>query len=159
MARAARVHGRAMILRTRSLAVYILGGAIVLVEGWITGRNPASALVFALAVMATLVCVQLLAVEIFGPRSARKQYRERAALAGAFTVDWDEECLRSTSDRGHSKTAWREMFTFRLGQGLALLYLSSNLYIVLPLRFLNEAQQLDLLERLREARTPGRHRP
>lgn len=131
----------------------------MLVATWITGRNLASALVFMLAFLATLLCAQLLAVEIFGPRSARKQYRERAALAEAFTVEWDEECLRSTSDRGHSKTAWKEMFAFRLGQGQALLYLSSNLYTVLPLRFLDEAQQLDLQGRLREARTPGGHWP
>lgn len=81
----------------------------------------------------------------------RRQFREQRGLTEPHDISWDEAQLRVSGPMLKSQTAWSGYHKWRENERVFLLYVSSNLYQVLPKRWFSPAQAEEIRTALAKA--------
>ena len=103
----------------------ILLGLSVFIDGSVSLRGVATALVITLA-LAALIWWTI-------PMNARRKYHQRK-MWDEVHFNWDDRGVTLTSNHGSGNFAWDEFFTWATDKRTVLLYLDPRLFYVLPLR-------------------------
>ncbi|MGF7146619.1 signal transduction histidine kinase [Sphingomonas zeicaulis] len=144
---AARAHFRLLLTRPAALIIFgliilLLGAGIVI--NLAAGRQdffPPGALAFVALMLALLWFWTV-------PRTARRAYRQQAGLRYPVTYEWDEAQFRLRSQAGESRLAWSDIFAWHATPDLVLIYLSGNLYHLVPAHAFASTEERAGLERL-----------
>lgn len=75
------------------------------------------------------------------PRAARRAFRQQAGFAYPISYAWEDSQFRLTSRTGESRLAWDEIFAWHGTPDLVLIYLSANLYHLVPARAFASADE------------------
>lgn len=136
---ASRAHFRLQLTHPGSLIVgglliLVLGAAIIFdIAGGRFDPFPPGALALAALMIALLWFWTV-------PRTARRAYRQQAGLRYPASYEWDEHQLRLGSKVGESRLAWDDIFAWHATPDLVMIYLSGNLYHLVPARAFASAE-------------------
>jgi hypothetical protein len=95
---------------------------------------------------------------IFIPRAARRQFEEQAGLQGSMHYSWDEQHIRLETKTSHANMLWTQFHASHDAENVLQLYLSRQLYWVIPKRYLQPDCAADLLARLEGHAVPARNK-
>ncbi|QSX32473.1 YcxB family protein [Shewanella avicenniae] len=80
------------------------------------------------------------------PFNAKKQFRQNRALRAEITMLLLEQGINFKSESGESNLQWSDIHKWKYGKGIYLLYITSNMFHMVPSRALsNEAEFSKLL--------------
>ncbi|WP_158013913.1 YcxB family protein [Sphingomonas sanxanigenens] len=82
------------------------------------------------------------------PRTARRAFRQQAGLRYPTSYEWDEAQFRVRSQAGESRLSWDDIFAWHATPDMILIYLSGNLYHLVPARVFPSADERAVLEGL-----------
>lgn len=84
---------------------------------------------------------------ILVPFNAKRQYKQLRALRTETSVSVSAQGFNSKSESGESNLQWRDIHHWKYGKGVFLLYLTSNMFLIVPSRALaNENELIKLLD-------------
>jgi len=82
------------------------------------------------------------------PFNARKQYKENRALRNEITLELTDHGISFRSDSGESKLKWSDIHKWKHANKIFLLYITSNMFHMVPSRALtDEGQLINLLSK------------
>ncbi len=137
--RAQRHHGRSRAL----LIAGILGALAILV--WLTSRS----IIFPAFVVLYVILLRPLYMRV---RLRRHWQQTPSAHQGQKTYGLGETGFRTEDDEGHpSVTHWDKFLKFRESKHTFFLYLSPNMYLFLPKRFIGPENQERIRQLLKES--------
>ena len=88
------------------------------------------------------------------PFNAKRQYKQHRALKNEIRMALSEHGIYFKSESGESKLQWGDIHKWKNGNGVYLLYITSNMFHMVPSRALsNENELLKLLSENVGART------
>ena len=79
------------------------------------------------------------------PFNAKRQYRQNRALRNEITVLLSEHGVHFKSESGESKLHWPDIHKWRYAKGIYLLYITSNMFHMVPSRALSNENELGKL--------------
>jgi hypothetical protein len=79
------------------------------------------------------------------PFNAKKQYRQHRALRNEITMLLLEQGISFKSESGESKLQWSDIHKWRYGKGIYLLYITSNMFHMVPSRVLSNESEFSKL--------------
>lgn len=79
------------------------------------------------------------------PFNAKRQYRQHRALRNEITMLLSEQGINFKSESGESKLKWSDIHKWKCGKGIYLLYITSNMFHMVPLRALSNESELSKL--------------
>jgi len=79
------------------------------------------------------------------PFNAKRQYRQHRALRNEITMLLSEEGIDFKSESGESKLQWCDFHKWKYGKGIYLLYITSNMFHMVPSRALSSESELSKL--------------
>jgi hypothetical protein len=82
------------------------------------------------------------------PRASRRAYRQQAGLRYPTQYEWDEAQFRVRSQAGESRLAWDDIFAWHATPDAVMIYLSGNLFHLVPERAFASAEERAVLEGL-----------
>lgn len=91
------------------------------------------------AAMAVVLLVILR--QVFFPLVARKHFREQAGFEGDMQFTWTETEFSYVSGQSQTVLPFTRLHSYRMSDDLVLLYLSSVLYLIVPVRAFDGTQQ------------------
>lgn len=95
---------------------------------------------------------------IFIPRAARRQFEEQAGLQGVMHYSWDEQHIRLESQISQATMLWTQFHAYHDTDDILQLYLSRQLYWVIPKRYQQPVAAADLLAQLEAHAVPARNK-
>jgi len=82
---------------------------------------------------------------ILTPIKAKKQYRQHRALRSEITMSLTENGINFASESGESRLQWSDIHRWKLGNGIYLLYITSNMFHIIPARAISKKNEFDEL--------------
>ena len=82
------------------------------------------------------------------PRHARRAFHQQAAFHHPVRIEWDEQQFRLDSKNGTSRLDWSDIFAWHPARDIILIYLSAQLYHLVPARAFATAEDRAAFERL-----------
>ncbi|MFC3150759.1 YcxB family protein [Litoribrevibacter euphylliae] len=79
------------------------------------------------------------------PFNAKRQFKENRSLRGELTISFSDEEVGFKAETGESKLSWSDIHKWKLGGGMYLLYITSNMFHMVPLRALENENELSSL--------------
>ena len=76
------------------------------------------------------------------PFNAKRQYRQYRALRNEITMLLSEQGINFKSEYGESKLQWCDIHKWKYGKGIYLLYITSNMFHMVPSRALSNESEL-----------------
>ncbi len=79
------------------------------------------------------------------PFNAKKQYRQNRALRNEITMLLSQQGISFKSESGESKLQWSDIHKWKYGKGIYLLYITSNMFHMVPSRALPNENEFSKL--------------
>ena len=79
------------------------------------------------------------------PFNAKKQYRQNRALRTEITMHLLEQGINFKSESGESNLRWSDIHKWKYGKGIYLLYITSNMFHMVPSRALSNESEFSKL--------------
>ena len=79
------------------------------------------------------------------PFRAKRQYRQHRALRNETTMLLSEQGINFKSESGENKLQWCDIHKWGYGNGIYLLYITSNMFYIVPARALSNTSELNTL--------------
>jgi len=79
------------------------------------------------------------------PFNAKRQYRQHRALKNEIFMLLSEQGINFKSESGESKLQWSDIHKWKYGKGIYLLYVTSNMFHIIPSRSLSNEIELKKL--------------
>lgn len=79
------------------------------------------------------------------PYSAKKQYRQRRGLRNNINMNFSEQGINFKSEHGESIWQWRDIHKWKYSKSIFLLYISSNMFHIVPSRVLHDETEFKKL--------------
>ncbi len=79
------------------------------------------------------------------PFKAKKHYRQHKALRNEITMLLSEQGINFKSESGESKLQWSDVHKWKHGKGVYLLYITSNMFHMVPSRALSNEKDFSKL--------------
>ncbi|MCF6226058.1 MAG: YcxB family protein [Xanthomonadales bacterium] len=79
------------------------------------------------------------------PFNAKKQYKQNRALRNETTMKITEQGVNFKSESGESKLKWSDIHKWKSSGGIYLLYITSNIFHMVPSRALPNEETLEIL--------------
>jgi hypothetical protein len=108
-----------------------------------------------LVAIAFVTAITLIFVAVI-PVTARRHYRQMAALHGTIQFEWDSDRVRMASSRGTLDMNWSDFVDWDDTGDLVFLFQSDQIYNLVPTRSLTQDQADDLRSNLPRARNDQR---
>lgn len=89
---------------------------------------------------------------LYMPYRAKRIYREGKRVRGEVELDIDDSGLSWKTDRGFSETRWGDIFKWRKGGSMVLIYFNSALYAVVPAHFFSSGSDFQRFCNLLESK-------
>jgi len=134
---AMQLHGRGSKKTLAFLAM--VGAALVLLGSFTTYK--AIGLGGAIGGVVGYFAVLFIAI----PFNAKRQYKQHRALRNEITMIASEQGINFKSESGESKLQWDDIHKWKFSQGIYLLYITSNMFHMVPARALSDEGELDRL--------------
>lgn len=134
---AMRIHGRGSNKKRVFLAV--IGLMLVLVGAFTEYK----AIGFGGAVGGVIGCFSIHL--LFIPFNAKKQYSQNRALRFEITMSLLEQGINFKGDSGESNLLWSDIHKWKYGKGIYLLYITSNMFHMVPSRALSNENEFSRL--------------
>ena len=84
-------------------------------------------------------------------RYARKGFRQALSFWRPTAIQWDDDSVQFTSDRGQSRDVWTSYYSWAADDRSILLYQSANLFITLPVRDVGNDARISISAALKKA--------
>ena len=143
---------RAMKLVLALLFIILLLGFALVIFGTMAGRRSLSDSIGAAAPL-IFVPLAFIGLQVLGwaliPRSVRRMSQQQPSLLSETTWRWDDDGLSASSAAGTSLIRWPELYRWLRGSASIVLMLNQRMLLIMPRRFLSDAQERDLEETLR----------
>jgi hypothetical protein len=138
MIKAMRLHGRGS---NAALAVLAVVGFSLILVGLFTDYK---AIGFGGSIGGLVGYIVVLYLLI--PFNAKRQYRQNRSLRHEISMSLSDQGIEFKSESGTSKLQWTDIHKWKYANGVFLLYITSNMFHVVPLTALpNETELLKLL--------------
>lgn len=79
------------------------------------------------------------------PFKAKRQYMQHRALKNEIHMALSEQGINFKSESGESKLQWSDIHKWKNGEGIYLLYITSNMFHIVPSRALSNENELSKL--------------
>lgn len=79
------------------------------------------------------------------PFNAKRQYKQHAALRSEMTLSVSQQGISFKNKSGESTLQWDEIDKWKRGKGVILLYISSNMFHMVPSRALSNEDEFSIL--------------
>ncbi|MCF6262717.1 MAG: YcxB family protein [Xanthomonadales bacterium] len=79
------------------------------------------------------------------PFNAKKQYKQNRALRNEITMEITEQGVNFKSESGESKLKWSDIHKWKSSGEIYLLYITSNMFHMVPSRALPNEEMLEML--------------
>ena len=79
------------------------------------------------------------------PFNPKRQYRQHRALKNEIHIALSEQGIDFKSESGESKLQWIDIHKWKKGKGIYLLYITSNMFHMVPSRALSTENELSKL--------------
>jgi len=79
------------------------------------------------------------------PFHAKRQYRQRRGIRNEIFMSTSGHGINFKGESGESKLLWSDIHKWKVGKGIYLLYVSSNMYHMVPCRALSNENELSTL--------------
>lgn len=79
------------------------------------------------------------------PFKAKKQYKENRALKNKITVEMIDQGVNFKSESGESRLKWSDIHKWKSSKGIYLMYITSNIFYIVPSRALKSEESLEAL--------------
>ena len=135
--KAMQLHGRGS---NKTLAVLIIIGIAFVLIALLTKYKALGFVAVAGGIIGYL-SVQFIST----PIRAKKQYRQHRALRNEITMSLAEHGINFVSESGESKLQWSDIHRWKLGNGVYLLYITSNMFHIIPVRAISNRNEFDEL--------------
>ena len=76
------------------------------------------------------------------PFNAKRQYKQHRALKNEIHMALSEQGINFKSESGESKLQWSDIHKWKNGKGIYLLYITSNMFHMVPSRALSSENEL-----------------
>ena len=88
--------------------------------------------------------------------AARRHYRQGKAFWRPTRIEWDDDSIRFTSDRGHVEHKWADYFAWAADDRSILLYLSANAFVTIPSKNLSANGRTEIVGNLKRTGVAAR---
>lgn len=78
------------------------------------------------------------------PFKAKKQYKQNRALRNEISMKVTEQGVKFESESGESKLKWSDIHKWKSSGGIYLLYITSNMFHIVPSRVLQNEERLEI---------------
>jgi len=137
LVKAMQVHGKGT-KRTRVVLALVFFGLVLL-----GAFTQFTVLCLGAAVGGTIGYFSVLFLVI--PFNARKQYNQNRGLRSEMTAQISEDVVYFKAHTGESKLQWNDIHKWKYGGGMYLLYITSNMFHMVPTRAVENKNELDQL--------------
>lgn len=79
----------------------------------------------------------------FIPFNAKKQYKQNRAMRNEITMEMSDQGINFKSESGESKLKWNDIHQWKSSGGIYLLYITSNMFQMIPSRALESEEGLE----------------
>lgn len=79
------------------------------------------------------------------PFNAKRQYKQHRALRNEISMLLSEQGINFKSESGESKLQWSDIHRWKYSKGIYLLYITSNMFHIVPSRVLSNKCELSNL--------------
>ena len=79
------------------------------------------------------------------PFNAKRQFKQNRSLRGEMTLSLSEQEIDFKAETGESKLQWSDIRKWKEGGGMYLLYITSNMFHMVPSRVINNENELSNL--------------
>ncbi|MCL1036276.1 YcxB family protein [Shewanella submarina] len=79
------------------------------------------------------------------PSNAKRQYEQNRALRGEMHISFSEQLVEFKAETGESKLKWSDIHKWKYRDGMYLLYVTSNMFYMVPSRVLENENELSNL--------------
>jgi hypothetical protein len=79
------------------------------------------------------------------PFNAKRQYKQQRALRNEISMALSVQGINFESESGESKLQWEDIHKWKKGKGVFLLYITSNMFHIVPSRALSNENELSIL--------------
>lgn len=86
-------------------------------------------------------------------------YRQRRAMQRSIRLEPTDTGLFSKSETGHGITPWSDFLKWKEGNGLFLLYVSDDMFHIVPKRFFNSEDDISEFRKILTTNVSQRSRP
>ena len=159
MSAALRAHAKLVLLRPFKIVWWIVGLVIIGAVGWNFERSAADVVFGVAFVAAVLLATSLFSIFVIAPMTARRQFRQRPALARQQLVWWDDRGLHMRNENGEMMSPWADFYAHYQTRQMFMLYHSSSFFGLMPQRVLTDEDRAELLGHLAKAGVPDRRKP
>lgn len=132
--RAMQLHGRGA---NKTLIVLFVVGVTLVLLGAFTDYK---AIGFGGAIGGLIGYIAVLNLLI--PFNAKRQYKQHRALRNEISMTLSEQGINFKSESGESKLQWNDIYKRKNGKGIYLLYITSNMFHMVPSRALTNENVL-----------------
>lgn len=134
---AMQLHGRGT---DRTLIALTIVGIVLVLVGAFTNYK---AIAFGGAIGGLIGYFAVLCLLI--PFKAKRQYKENRALRHEISMTLSDQGVNFKSESGESKLQWNDIHKWKEGKGIYLLYITSNMFHMVPSRALSNENELSKL--------------
>ena len=135
--RAMQLHGRGT---NKTLVALSIVGIVLVLLGIVTDYK---AIGFGGAVGGLIGYFAVLYLLI--PLNAKRQYKQHRALKNEISMVLSDQGVNFKSESGESKLQWSDIHKWKNGKGIYLLYITSNMFHMVPSRALSNENELSTL--------------
>lgn len=132
--KAMQLHGRG---GNRTLAVLALFGLALVLLGYYTEYKTIG---FGGAIGGFVG--YFMALFLIIPFNAKRQYKQNRSLRSAISIHLSEQELSFKAETGESNFQWSDIHKWKHGRGVYILYITSNMFHIVPSRVLEKENEL-----------------
>jgi hypothetical protein len=137
MVKAMQLHGRGT---KKTLAFLCIAGVVLVLLGAFSDYKAIGFIGAAVGVLGYFI-IQYLSI----PLNAKRQYKQNHAFKNEIHMTIFEQGINFKSESGESKLLWSDIHKWKNGNGVYLLYITSNMFHMVPSRELSNEKKFSML--------------